>query len=96
MPAEVDERVRQHYLLEKRLAQRILASSRKNRTQIAIEAYNELFSRIPWHPQLHNFAEKEQKKLEEKWLFFKHLLGPNSDILDIGAGTAYWTRYLTP
>jgi hypothetical protein len=41
MSTEVDERIRQHYVLEKRLAQRIVASSRENRTQVAIETYIE-------------------------------------------------------
>jgi ubiquinone/menaquinone biosynthesis C-methylase UbiE len=94
MKTEVNERVRQHYLLEKKLARRILASSRENRTQVTIETYDELFSSIPWHPQLHNSAEKERKKLARKQRLFEHLFCPNSDILDIGAGTAYWTRYL--
>ena len=94
MATKIDEHIEQHYTLEKRLARRILASSRESRTQVAIEAYNELFSSIPWHPQLHNAAERESKELAEKRMFFEYLLGPNSDVLDIGAGTAYWTRYL--
>ncbi len=94
MKIEVDERIRQHYLLEKRLARRIIASSRESRAEIAAEAYNELFSRIPWHSQLDDSAEKERKRLAEKRLRFEHLLLPNSDVLDIGSGTAYWIRYL--
>jgi hypothetical protein len=47
-----EEQIRQHYLLEKELAQRILTSPRKNRAKVAIQAYNELFSKIPWHPLL--------------------------------------------
>lgn len=94
MTTEADERIRQHYWLEKRLARRILTSSRENRTQVAIEAYNELFSSIPWHPQLDNSEEKERRVLAEQCMLFEHLLGPRVDILDIGAGTGYWTRYL--
>jgi SAM-dependent methyltransferase len=94
MTTEVDEHIRQHYLLEKRLARRILMSSRESRTQVAIEAYNELFSSIPWHPLLHDSEEKEQERLAGKRMFFEHLLGSRVDILDIGAGTAYWTRYM--
>lgn len=94
MKMEVNEHIRQHYLFEKQLARRILTSSRENRTQVAVEVYNELFSSVTWHPQLDDSVEKEQKRLVEKQMLFEHLLGPNSDILDIGAGTAYWTRYL--
>lgn len=91
---EIDDRVKRHYQLEKRLAQRILASSRENRTRVAMEAYNELFSSIPWHPQLNNSEEKEQKNLLQKQMFFEYLVDSEVDILDIGAGTAYWIRYL--
>lgn len=87
-----DERVRTHYLLEKSLAQRILASSRDERTQTVIESYNTLFSEIPWH---HQFQEvNEKKKIAEKRMHFELLINQDADILDIGAGSAYWVRYL--
>jgi SAM-dependent methyltransferase len=94
MKPETDERTRKHYLLEKRLAQRIRTSPRECRTQVAIEAYNELFTKIPWHSQLNQSAEKKRKRLAQKQMLFGHLLHPGQDILDIGAGTAYWTRHM--
>jgi len=94
MTREIDEHIRQHYMLEKNLAQRILKSAREDRTRVAIEAYDELFSSIPWHPLLNFPQEKEQRRLAEQRIFFEHLVGPDSDILDIGAGTGYWIRYL--
>lgn len=94
MKPATNERIREHYLLEKRLAQRIRTSPRECRTQVAIEAYNELFTRIPWHSQLNQSAEKKRKRLAQKQMLFGHLLHPGQDILDIGAGTAYWTRHM--
>ena len=88
-----DERVRTHYLLEKSLAQRILASSREERTQTVIDAYNTLFSEIPWHSQFQEV--NETKKIAEKRMHFEHLINQDVvDTLDIGAGSAYWVRYL--
>ena len=79
-----DERVRTHYLLEKSLAQRILASSREERTQTVIESYNTLFSEIPWHSQFQEVNEK--KKIAEKRMHFERLINQNVvDTLDIGA-----------
>jgi ubiquinone/menaquinone biosynthesis C-methylase UbiE len=89
----IDERIKLHYELEKKLAQRILESSPETRARVTTEAYNELFSNIPWHSQLHNIEERKQVELSLKRMFFEYLLEPDSDILDIGAGTAYWTRY---
>jgi SAM-dependent methyltransferase len=94
MNREIHERIRQHYLLEKSLARRILTSARENRTQVAIEAYDELFSRIFWHHQLHRSEEEKRERVAEKWMFFGHLFHSRSDILDIGAGSAHWTRFL--
>jgi SAM-dependent methyltransferase len=93
---EIDDNqlIRQWYLLEKRLAHQILSSSRHNRTEITIEAYDELFSQIPWHPALSRSAKAEQENLEGKWIFFGHLLGPHSNVLEIGTGNANLTRFL--
>jgi ubiquinone/menaquinone biosynthesis C-methylase UbiE len=87
-------RIHQHYLLERKLAQRILESPRADRTRVTIEAYDELFSSIPWHSQLQETAETRQRRLEEKRLFFGYLVSSHSDVLDIGTGTGYWIRYL--
>lgn len=92
MNQQVDERTKKHYLLEKSLAQRILASPREERTQTVIKAYNTLFSEIPWHSQFQEL--NENKKIAEKRMHFEHLLNQDADILDIGAGSAYWVRYL--
>jgi len=91
---EDNQLIKQHYLLEKRLARQILNSSRHNRTQVTIEAYAELFANVPWHPALSRSAEVEQEYLEEKWILFGHLFGPHSNVLEIGAGNGNWTRFL--
>ncbi len=89
-----EEQIRQHYLLEKELAQRILASSRQERTRVAIQAYNELFGKISWHPQLCATAKTRRKRLDEKCLVFGHWVGSRTNILDIGSGSADWIRFL--
>lgn len=93
--SQLAKHVRQHYLLEKKLAQRILKSSSETRSQVTIEAYDELFSSIPWHPSLSVSEEKVLRRLAEKQTHFEHLVGINSDVLDIGTGTGYWIRYLS-
>lgn len=94
MEAKVDEQIKQHYVLEKSLAQRILASSCENRRQIIIEAYDELFSKITWHSLLNESEEKKLQRLTTKQTFFEPLVNSHSAILDIGAGTGFWVRYL--
>ncbi len=94
LPSKADDSqlTRQHYLLEKRLAQRIMASSRQDRVRVTMDAYNELFSSIPWHPARACSEEAGQASLREKWVLFGHLLGPHASLLEIGAGNGDWTR----
>ena len=87
--ASPDERTIQQYQLEKKLAQRILASHQDSRTRVTAEAYDELFANFPWHPQLNQSLE--QLEFANKRLLFEHLVSRDMDVLDIGAGTAYWT-----
>ena len=85
---EVNELIKQHYVIERELAQQILASSPEHRTRTAIDAYNELYSRIPWHPLLQSSEKSEQETLAEKWMLYGYMVSPTSAILDIGAGAA--------
>jgi len=45
------ERLIAHYELERRLADRLRAASRDERSQVYAEVYSELFNSLPDHPQ---------------------------------------------
>ncbi|MBI3169140.1 MAG: class I SAM-dependent methyltransferase [Chloroflexi bacterium] len=53
------EQIREHYGIEKELANRLRNSTREERKTLYKDMYNELFRRIPHHPQLTRKASKE-------------------------------------
>src|SRR5438045_2350051 len=46
------EQLRHHFEVEKELAQRLLRSTRQERTEVFRTLYQELFERVPDHPRL--------------------------------------------
>lgn len=91
---KIDDLILKHYLLEKELAARILSCPPEQRVQVTVDAYDELYSKITWHPLLQRSETTFRQKLAERWLFYGFLIQPGSDVLDIGAGSANWIRFL--
>jgi len=56
------EQVKNHYLVEKSLAEKLKSSNREERKLIYATMYEELFSKVPDHPRL---TRRESKKLSE-------------------------------
>lgn len=46
------EQIRNHYLIEKELAARLRAANKEDRRQLYTSLYDELFRRVPDHPQI--------------------------------------------
>ena len=46
------ERIREHYLIERELADRLRAAGKDERRELYSKVYDELFRRVPDHPQL--------------------------------------------
>ena len=80
------ERRREHWLVEQRLAQELLASSPENRLDVTRKVYNDLFELVPWHDA--NVAdEDEEDAYEEHWFqMYGPLTRPEDVLLDIGCG----------
>lgn len=87
------EQIRFHYELERALAQRIMNSPKEARARVTLEAYNELFSRIPWHPG-HLATPERRIAVEESYRVFIRLAGTGRDILEIGCGGSDHLRQL--
>jgi len=51
-PGRSFEQVKNHYLVEKAIAERLKKSNREERTLILANMYEELFSKVPDHPRL--------------------------------------------
>jgi len=82
------EQLTRHYLVEKELANRMRHAAAPDRSHLYQEVYDELFRRVPDHPQLlrvHN-EERAQAAVAEKIRYIAHLLRPDLTFLEVGAG----------
>ena len=87
------ERLRSHYEIEKELANRLRNSTRGERQSLYTSLYNELFRRVPDHPQLtRKHSQQEiQKRITDQMKFIKPFLGKNDTFMEIGAGDCTFT-----
>jgi SAM-dependent methyltransferase len=82
------EQIREHYEIEKALADRLRHASRAERAGLYAEVYNELFRSVPHHPQL---TRKKDGKARAAALalqldYIRPFLGLDVRFLEIGAG----------
>ncbi len=81
------EQIRAHYLIEKELAARLRAATKEDRRQLYTTLYDELFIRVPDHPQIslrHTAANQDQ--LSHRLTLLRKHLHPNDTYLEIGPG----------
>ncbi len=82
------EQIRQHYLIEKELAARLRTATREERRHLYTEVYDELFRRVPDHPQLALKLDEglRRRTIAERLELLKSYLKPNSTYLELGPG----------
>jgi SAM-dependent methyltransferase len=91
-PSRSTEQIRQHYLIEKELASRLKTASKEQRRQLYSEVYDELFRRVPDHPQLalkHHSSEAaatRQDNVTHRLTLLQKFLNPEVTYLEIGPG----------
>ena len=80
--------LRQHYETEKELATRLRTSSREERASLYGTVYEELFRRVPGHPQLTRGQTPEAVRLlvASKMRLLRPFLNPTTVFLELGAG----------
>src|SRR5581483_11035619 len=66
------DQLRQHYEVEKELAERLRSARKEDRARLYSQVYDELFRRVPLHPQLTRLLD--------------HFLRPDTVFLEMGAG----------
>jgi SAM-dependent methyltransferase len=82
------EQLWQHYVVEKELATRLRTATRDERGHLYASAYEELFQRVPDHPQLHKKSSPEQQagRIQYQLRLLRPWLVPNTTFLEVGAG----------
>jgi len=93
-----EEEIRQHYEIEKELASRLREAGKSERCQMYTTVYDELYSRVPKHPQLtRQNNENAQKKYSRAQLRnLKPFLKKDGIFIEIGAGDCSLSKAVTP
>ncbi len=82
------EQLREHYEIEKELANRLRESSREERCTLYASLYDELFYRVPSHSLLaQEPSSKDTTRMKSpQWRFLRRFLHRDAVFLEIGAG----------
>jgi len=82
------KQLKEHYEIEKKLANRLRNASREERRYLYNVLYDELYRRVPHHPQLtqKKYPELRYVKLSRQMRFLKRYLKPESIFLEVGPG----------
>ncbi len=85
--------LREHYAIERALATQLRQSSKGERGALYASVYDELFRRIPHHPQLQlRSSEHRARRVERELHFLAPLLSPRLTFMEIGAGDLALSR----
>ena len=82
------EELNAHYLVERELADKLRRAGKEERMHLYTSLYNELYQRVPRHPQLTRKADPElqQAALLDQMKFLKKFLSPQCTFMEIGPG----------
>src|SRR5262245_50736006 len=82
------EEFTQHYLVEKELADRLKSATREERRRLYPHVYDELFARVPAHPQTTHVTSPEERHrvVTKQFQTLKGLVTKDTVYLEIGAG----------
>lgn len=82
------EQIREHYEIEKELANRLRYASKQERRYLYSSLYDELYQRVPLHPQLTRklLPVETTQAVNSQIKFLMPFLNKNSTFLEIGPG----------
>jgi len=82
------EQLREQYIVEKELANRLRTANKEERRKLYTQMYDELFRRIPHHPQHKKKKDPiiQRNKLNAQLRLLQPFLSPACVFLEIGAG----------
>ncbi len=86
--ARSPEQVREHYEIEKALASRLREGTPDERKQLYGRLYDELYRRVPHHPQLTRKVspEETQRSVNQQLSFLNRFIGNDTVYLEVGSG----------
>lgn len=87
MQKRTARQIREHYEIEKPIADRLRNSTADERKEMYAQAYDELFQRVPHHPLLNVDSEAEGRtRIEKELANLQPFLDETSVFLEVGPG----------
>jgi SAM-dependent methyltransferase len=82
------ERLREHWEIERELANRLRNADREQRSTLYGRVYDELFRRVPDHPQVVRKADPavQAAQIRDQQSLIRRFLAPGGTLLEVGAG----------
>jgi len=82
------DRVRQHYEIEKILANRLRQADKRERRKLYSSVYEELFKQVPFHPMLVRKADPQATRtaVDPQMCLLRRFLSPAATFLEVGPG----------
>ena len=82
------EQIREHYDIEKSLADRLRHATKEERKTLYCDVYDELFSRVDHHPLVtgKESGDGRQRRVRSTMRFLQNFLRPDSTFLEVGPG----------
>jgi len=82
------QQLKEHYEIEKELAGRLRNAPKEERKQLYASLYDELFKRVPHHPQLTRKGDSEdsRERVARQMRFLNDFLHPETIFLEVGSG----------
>ncbi len=85
------EDLRAHYEVERELADRLRTATRSERIDLYGRVYDELFRRVPNHPQIHPDPVLKQRIMRRNLAIVRSFLQSDMTFVELGAGDAALT-----
>lgn len=88
------EQIREHYVIEEELASRLRNARKEERAHLYAALYDELYRRVPLHPQLTQKADaaSQAAAVARQMRLLRRHLNPSSVFIEIGAGDCSLSR----
>jgi SAM-dependent methyltransferase len=82
------EQIREHYEIEVELANKLRSASKQERSYLYSDLYNELYRRVPLHPQLTRKTSPVEtaRAVESQMTFLKRFLTEDTIFIEVGPG----------
>ena len=90
MMGRTEREIREHYDVEKELAHKLRNATKRERGKLYFSIYDELYRRVPHHPQLRKRNNSGlNDALRGRLKFIRHYIDSNTTFLEVGPGDCY-------